>query len=155
MANQVSETKVPVWQGRKRNAIGLPLTFTKYILYENKLIIRKGCLNITEDEIELYKVKDKKLEISLAGRIFNYGTIRLHASAVYNSENVLSRVHKVRMVLELIEECVNKERDKYHVRGRDMVGEGGINPAQIDSDSDGIPDIIEDAGCDCDVHDEQ
>lgn len=62
--------KKPVWKGQKRNAVGLPLTFTKYILYDNKLVIRKGFLNITEDEVELYKVKDKQLKISLLGRIF-------------------------------------------------------------------------------------
>ena len=45
--------KKPVWKGQKRNAVGLPLTFTKYILYDNKLVIRKGFLNITEDEVEL------------------------------------------------------------------------------------------------------
>ena len=33
--------KKPVWKGQKRNAVGLPLTFTKYILYDNKLVIRK------------------------------------------------------------------------------------------------------------------
>ena len=38
--------KKPVWKGQKRNAIGLPFTFTKYILYDNKLVIRKGFLNI-------------------------------------------------------------------------------------------------------------
>lgn len=94
--------KKPVWKGRKRNAIGLPLTFTKYILYDNKLVIRKGFLNIVEDEVELYKVKDKQIRISFWGRIFNYGTIQLYASAVYNCDNILKNVHKVRMVAGLL-----------------------------------------------------
>ena len=85
--------KKPVWKGQKRNALGLPFTFTKYILYDNKLVIRKGFLNITEDEVELYKVKDKQLKISLLGRIFNYGTISIYASGVYNCDNVLKNVH--------------------------------------------------------------
>lgn len=144
------EKQEPVWKSQKRNAIGLPFTFTKYILYEDKLVIRKGFFNIVEDEIELYRVKDKRIELPFIGRIFNYGTIRLHASAVYNAENVLDRVHKVRYVAALIEEYVDRERDKYNVRGRDMVGESGINPGQIDSDGDGIPDIVEnDNCCDC------
>ena len=152
MAEKVKkQKKEPVWQGRKRNAIGLPWTFTKYILYENKLVIRKGFLNIVEDEVELYKVKDKKIEISFAGRIFNYGTIRLHASAVYNAENILKNVHKVREVADIIEQCVNSERDKYNVRGRDMVGESGAEPGLTDIDGDGIPDMPDcDCDCDCD-----
>ena len=139
--------KKPVWKGQKRNAVGLPLTFTKYILYDNKLVIRKGFLNITEDEVELYKVKDKQLKISLLGRIFNY------AGGVYNCDNVLKNVHKVRMVAGLIEQYVNIERDKYNVRGRDMVGESGIRPGEVDSDGNGIPDILENQECDCECHD--
>ena len=138
--------KKPVWKGQKRNAVGLPLTFTKYILYDNKLVIRKGFLNITEDEVELYKVKDKQLKISLLGRIFNYGTISIYASGVYNCD-------QGRMVAGLIEQYVNIERDKYNVRGRDMVGESGIRPGEVDSDGNGIPDILENQECDCECHD--
>ena len=138
--------KKPVWKGQKRNAVGLPLTFTKYILYDNKLVIRKGFLNITEDEVELYKVKDKQLKISLLGRIFNYGTISIYAGGVYNCDNVLKNVHKVRMVAGLIEQYVNIER-------RDMVGESGIRPGEVDSDGNGIPDILENQECDCECHD--
>lgn len=47
------------------------------------------------------------------------------------------------MVAGLIEQYVNIERDKYNVRGRDMVGESGIRPGEVDSDGNGIPDILE------------
>ena len=111
-------------------------------------------MNITEDEVELYKVKDKQLKISLLGRIFNYGTISIYASGVYNCDNVLKNVHKVREVSALIEQYVNAERDKYNVRGRDMVGDAGIRPGDIDSDGNGIPDILENQPCDCECHDD-
>jgi len=153
MAKKKIEKQVPVWKSQKRNVIGLPLTFTKYILYEDKLIIRKGFFNIVEDEIELYRVKDKRIELPFIGRIFNYGTIRLHASTVYNAENVLDRIHNVRYAAQLIEEYVDRERDKYNVRGRDMVGESGIKAGQIDSDGDGVPDIVDhDDCCECDCN---
>ena len=96
---------------------------------------------------------DKQLKISLLGRIFNYGTISIYASGVYNCDNVLKNVHKVRMVAGLIEQYVNIERDKYNVRGRDMVGESGIRPGEVDSDGNGIPDILENQECDCECHD--
>lgn len=146
-----ADVKQPVWQGRKRNAIGLPLTFTKYILYDNKLIIRKGFFSIVEDEIELYKVKDKQIMFPFWGRIFNYGTIHLYASGVYNCHNELKNVHGVREVAELIEKYVNLERDKYHVRGRDMVGDSGIRTSEVDANNNGIPDVLETGdSCDCD-----
>lgn len=113
-----------LWQGRKRNAIGLPLTFTKYILYSNKLVYRKGFINIVEDEVDLYKIRDKQLKITFLGRIFRYGTIVLFASSDYQ-ENVLKNIHGVRSVAKILEENINRERDKYRVRGRDMIGNIG------------------------------
>ena len=104
--------------------------------------------------MELYKVKDKQLKISFLGRLFNYGTISIYASGVYNCDNVLKNVHDVRSVSELIEQYVNAERDKYNVRGRDMVGDAGVRPGEADSDGDGMPDGLENAACDCECHDD-
>lgn len=131
-----------LWQGRKRNAIGLPLTFTKYILYSNKLVYRKGFLNIVEDEVDLYKIRDKQLKISLMGRIFHYGTIILFASSDYQ-ENVLKNIHGVRNVAKILEENINRERDKYRVRGRDMIGNIG-HTSEDDGDTDDGNDFNDD-----------
>ena len=66
-----------VWKDRKRTLFGLPLSFTRYILLEDKFIIRTGIIGIHEEEVELYRVTDKKLNIGLWGRIFNYGNNKL------------------------------------------------------------------------------
>ena len=34
-----------------------------------------------------------------------------------------------------------------------MVGESGIRPGEVDSDGNGIPDILENQECDCECHD--
>lgn len=48
-----------LWTDRKRHTIfSLPLSFTKYTLTETKLIIQRGCFNLREDEIQLYRVRD-------------------------------------------------------------------------------------------------
>ena len=52
-----------VWTDKKRSLFGLPLTFTRYYLTETKFITRTGFLNIDEDEIDLYKITDKKVSI--------------------------------------------------------------------------------------------
>ena len=59
-----------VWTDKKRTFLGLPWSFTRYILTEKKLITRKGFLNITEDEVELYRVLDKSLRLPLGQRMF-------------------------------------------------------------------------------------
>ena len=55
--------------------LGLPFTFTKYTVNEDRLIINKGLLRTTEDTCYLYKIIDIKLERSICERLFGLGTI--------------------------------------------------------------------------------
>ena len=49
-----------IWTGKKC-IMGMPISFTRYILTDSKLITRVGLLNLKEDEIELYRVYDKSM----------------------------------------------------------------------------------------------
>ena len=64
-----------VWKDRKRTVFGLPWSFTRYLLYENKLVIDVGLFSRTEDEIRLYRIMDITLKRSFRERIFGLGTI--------------------------------------------------------------------------------
>ena len=60
MANLAKLTKeygAIIWTGKKC-VMGLPISFTRYILTETKLITRTGFLSLHEDEMELYRVFD-------------------------------------------------------------------------------------------------
>ena len=46
------------WQDRKRRMFGLPWSFTKYKLTDDKLIISTGIFSINEEEIRLYRIMD-------------------------------------------------------------------------------------------------
>ena len=65
-----------IWTGKKR-ILGMPISFTRYILTKTKLITKVGLLNIKEDEVELYRVYDMSLELPLGQRIFGCGTLKL------------------------------------------------------------------------------
>jgi hypothetical protein len=67
-----------IWTDKKRTIFGLPLSFTRYFLTETKFITRKGFLTVEEDELELYKVTDKKLVMPFGQRICGCATIVLH-----------------------------------------------------------------------------
>ena len=71
-----------IWTDKKRTIFGLPLSFTRYFLTESKLITRKGFLRIEEDELELYRVTDKKLVLPFGQRLFKCGTISMHVKDV-------------------------------------------------------------------------
>ena len=58
-----------LWKDRKRY-FGLPLSFTRYCLSEDRLFISEGFLNIRDDEILLYRVRDVDTRRSLWQRLF-------------------------------------------------------------------------------------
>ena len=44
-----------LWSARKRYALGLPWTFTKYAFTEDRLFVTTGLLKTVEDEVRLYR----------------------------------------------------------------------------------------------------
>ena len=46
-----------LWSDRKR-VLGMPLTFTKYFLSEDRLFMQTGLLNMKMEEVLLYRVSD-------------------------------------------------------------------------------------------------
>ena len=110
-----------IWTGKKR-ILGMPISFTRYILTDTTLYSKIGLFNIKEDEIELYRVYDKNLTFTLGQRIFGVGTITLISKDIDSPEKKLVSVKKPREVKKFIDDAVKSQRDKYMVRGRDMVG---------------------------------
>ena len=75
-----------IWTDKKRTLFGLPLSFTRYYLTETRLITRVGFFHVEEEEIELYRITDKKLSLSLGQRIFRVGSIILYSKDVDTPE---------------------------------------------------------------------
>ena len=111
-----------IWTDKKRTFLGLPLSFTRYILTEKKLITQTGFLSIHEDEIELYRVSDKSLSLSFDERLFGCGTGTVNCRDVDTPVKVVKSIKAPRKFMELLEENVDIQRDRYRVRGRDMIG---------------------------------
>ncbi len=65
-----------VWKDRKRIFFGLPWTFTKYSLSEDRLFINTGFFSVKEDEVRLYRIMDISLERKLWQRMCGLGTIK-------------------------------------------------------------------------------
>ena len=119
-----------VWTDKKRTLFGLPLSFTRYFLTPTKLITRTGLLSIKEDEIDIYKITDKKLILPFGQRIFKCGTLVIYSKDTDSPSKELVSIKNVRKVSELFDKYMNAQRDKYGMRGRDLmdidVSEGEI-----------------------------
>lgn len=125
-----------IWTGKKC-IMGMPISFTRYILTEAKLITRVGLLNLKEDEIELYRVYDKSMKLPFGQRIVGCGTITLLSKDSDTPTKTLEKIKNPREVKRLLDAAVQEQRDKYSVRGRDMMG---ASAHMEDLDGDGIPD---------------
>lgn len=117
------------WKDRKRY-FGLPLSFTRYALSEDRLFISVGLLNIKDDEVLLYRVRDIDLERRLFQRLFGVGTITVMSSDKSMPNLVLKNIKDPVMVKELI----HKQVEEMKIRRRVRVGE--IMGNEID-DADG------------------
>ncbi len=113
-----------VWTDKKRTLFGLPISFTRYILTEKKFITRKGFLNVEEDEFDLYRVIDKKLVMPLGQRMFGCGTVIINVKDNDTPVKEVKSIKVPREFMKLLDEYIEKARDKYSIRGRDMMSVG-------------------------------
>jgi hypothetical protein len=111
-----------IWTDKKRTLFGLPWSFTRYYLTETKFITQVGFINIKEDEIDLYKIVDKSVTRPFFQRMFGCGTIIINSKDIDTPTKIVKCVKKPRQVLNLIDKYLNRMRDRYGIRGRDMMG---------------------------------
>ena len=123
-----------IWTDKKRTFLGLPISFTRYFLTEKKFIMRTGFLSITEEEIDLYKITDKKLTLSFGQRIFGCGSITIFSRDTDTPDTMIKSVKNPRKVLELLDKNIEMQRDKYRTRGRDLIGNDYFDNNDDDND---------------------
>ena len=127
-----------LWKDRKR-FLGMPLSFTRYRLSEDRLFCETGFLNVKSDEVLLYRVRDLRLTMSLGQRIFGVGTVRVVSSDKSIPHLDLKNVKAPRTVKELIHQNVEAAKDKRRMRATELLG-GEDDPA--------CQEYAEDAGLD-------
>ena len=96
-----------LWSDRKR-VLGMPLTFTKYFLSEDRLFMQTGLLNMKMEEVLLYRVSDIGVHISLFQRLFGVGTIVIHSSDKSAPHLELKNIREPLVVKELIHKHVER-----------------------------------------------
>ena len=126
-----------LWKDRKRY-FGLPLSFTRYRLSDDRLFCEKGFLNIEADEVLLYRVRDLELNLKLTQRIFGVGTVRVHSSDHSIPLLELKNVKDPRSVKETIHRCVEEAKDKRRMRTMEIMGGGECVDEADPADDDAL-----------------
>ena len=109
------------WKDRKR-IFGLPITFTRYRLSDDRIFCEKGFFNIRQDEVLLYRVRDLQLNMKLTQRIFGVGTVCVISSDKSVPHLDLLNVKNPREVKELIHRSVEEAKDKRRMRTMEIMG---------------------------------
>ena len=116
-----------LWQDRKRY-FGMPISFTRYALSEDRLFLSVGFLNIKDDDILLYRVRDIDSSRSLWQRLFGVGTVSVMSSDKTMPTLTLKNIKDPLAVKEMIHRQVEKVKIERRVR----VGE--IMTSEIDEE---------------------
>ena len=127
-----------LWTDRKR-FLGMPLSFTRYALSEDRLFLSVGFLNIKDDEILLYRVRDITTSRSLWQRIFGVGTVTVVSSDKTQPTQVLKNIKTPIKVKELLHEQVEAMKIQRRVRvGEIMANSMDDSDDDLDQDDDNI-----------------
>lgn len=121
-----------IWKDRKR-FLGMPLSFTRYAMSDDRLFISVGFLNIKDDEVLLYRVRDIDTSRSLWQRIFGVGTITVISSDKTMPNMVLKNVKDPVHVKELIHGQVEEMKLQRRVRVGEIMG--GVD-SELDEELD-------------------
>ncbi len=123
MAQKLSvETQELLWKDRRRR-LGLPLSFTRYELYEDKLVLRTGFFKTTVDEIMIFRIMDIKLVRTLGQKLFGVGTVVLMSSDKSHPQLEIKSVKQSDTVRRFISELVDKQRTARGISSRELLGD--------------------------------
>lgn len=128
-----------VWQDRKRH-LGLPLSFTRYMLSEDRLFLSRGFLNIQDDEVLLYRVRDISLSRNLWQRLFGVGTVLVDSSDKTTPQLVLKNIKNPVAVKEQLHKAVEEMKIQRRVRVGEIMGGDGHDCCHHDTDDDDLDD---------------
>lgn len=125
-----------IWSDRKRTIFGLPWSFTRYRLYDDKLIIDSGFFSRSEDEIRLYRIMDISLKRNFRERIWRIGTIHCCSGDKTSPEFNISHIKNSKKIKDMISDMVENERLKRRVGVREnmLVDDDDIDDDDIDDD---------------------
>ena len=68
-----------LWKDRKR-FLGMPLSFTRYALTDDRLFLSVGFFSVKDEEILLYRIRDISTSRTLWQKLFGVGTVTVVSS---------------------------------------------------------------------------
>ena len=108
-----------LWKDRKR-FLGMPLSFTRYMLSEDRLFLSKGFLSVQDDELLLYRIRDISTSRGIFQRLLGVGTVTVLSSDKTNPTLVLKNIRNPIGVKELLHKQVEEMKLRRKVRVNEL-----------------------------------
>lgn len=112
--------------------LGLPFTFTKYIIKDDMLTIDQGFLRKVENDCYMYKVQDVQHTASLVERIFGLGSITCFTGDTTHPKLMLTHIKHSKDIKNYILEASEAARMKRRTLNTLNIGAD----AMLDADDD-------------------
>lgn len=122
-----------IWKDRKR-FLGMPITFTRYSMSEDRLFLKKGLFNLVQEEILLYRVRDISLKRSLGQRVFGVGSVIINSSDQTTPILELRNIKNSEDVKEMIHEQVEEMKMRRRVRINELMDSGVEGEEEFDDE---------------------
>lgn len=122
-----------IWKDRKRY-FGMPISFTRYALSDDRLFLSVGFLSIKDDEVLLYRIRDITTSRTLWQRLFGVGTVSVVSSDMTMPTITLKNIKNPIGVKELL----HRQVEEMKLRRRVRVGEIMSSDMDDDFDADSV-----------------
>ena len=107
--------------------LGLPFTFTKYIVKEDLITIDKGLLKTTENDCYMYKVQDVQHSATLGEKLVKVGTVTCHTGDTTDPILVLQHIKHSKEIKDFILKASEEARLKRRTVNMLDIGTGDIS----------------------------
>lgn len=129
------EEKEILWADRKR-ILGMPISFTRYSIDEDRLYVKVGLLRTELNEVLLYRILDVKSSQSLWQKLFAVGTLTLFSADQSCPRLELKNIKMPEKLHKYLSGIIEKNRQNKGIAGREIVGMASLGAHDADRDDE-------------------
>ena len=115
-----TEAETILWQDKMRPLFGLPISFTKYQLYANRITRETGIFSLRLDEVQLIRITDSSMRQNVLQLMFNVGDIRLYSSDPSEGTFIIRSVKYPKKVMRDIMNQIEEVRRQFNYTFMDI-----------------------------------